>query len=48
MIVVGVAFLLFWCLAQVFKLDLLVSALVTAIVFIALGLLLGERLPRRQ
>lgn len=43
MIAIGLAFVLFWALPTVLHVELLMSAIVTGIVFIALGLLLGER-----
>lgn len=43
MIVIGVAFLVDWLLMQVFSLNDLKAALVTAIIFIVAGVLLGER-----
>lgn len=43
MVLVGLAFLVDWLLQQVFALTELKAVLVTAIVFIVLGLLLGER-----
>lgn len=43
MIVVGVSWVLFWALADVFKVEVLLAALVTGVVFVLLGLVLGER-----
>jgi uncharacterized membrane protein YciS (DUF1049 family) len=43
MIQTGLAFLLFTLLAWVFELTICISALVTGLVWVALGLLLGER-----
>ena len=43
MIYVGIAFLLTWLMYVVFSVSLAHSILVTAIVFILLGLVLGER-----
>lgn len=43
MLLTGLAFLLTWLEVQVFELDLLKSILVTAIVFIVAGIVLGER-----
>lgn len=43
MLIVGLAFLTDWLLLQVFNVELVKSILVTAIIFIVLGLLLGER-----
>lgn len=40
---VGVAFIVFWGLVEVFAITVTKSALVTGIVFILLGLVLGER-----
>lgn len=45
MILVGVSWVVFWLMADVFKVELLMAALVTGIMFILLGLLFGERLP---
>lgn len=47
MLVVGVAFLLFAALIQFFTLTIFNAALVTGIVMILLGLLLGERVPHK-
>jgi hypothetical protein len=47
MIVAGVSWVLFWTLVRVFQVELAVAALVTGLVFILLGLLLGERIPTR-
>jgi hypothetical protein len=41
MLYIGLAFLLNWLLIQVFTLDVVKSVLITAIVFILLGLLTG-------
>lgn len=43
MIVVGVSWILYWALVDAFNLDSLKAALITGIVFILLGLVLGER-----
>lgn len=43
MIIVGSSWLLFWLLTQVFSVELLKAALATAVVFILLGLVMGER-----
>lgn len=43
MIYVGLAFLITWLEVQVFNLDIVKSFLITAIIFIVLGLILGER-----
>lgn len=45
MLLVGTSWIVFWLLASVFKVELLLAALVTGIIFILLGLILGERLP---
>jgi len=42
MLYIGLAFLVDWLLQQVFTLSNIKSVLVTAIVFIVLGLLVGE------
>lgn len=42
MLVCGISFILFWGLVQAFKVELLTAALVTGIIMILLGLLLGE------
>lgn len=43
MVVTGIAFILFWALIKVFTIELTLAAVVTGVVFILLGLLLGER-----
>lgn len=43
MVIVGVSWLLFWLLLEVFTVAVDKAALVTAIVFILLGIVLGER-----
>lgn len=43
MIVVGVSWILYWALVDAFNLEALQAALMTGIVFILLGLVLGER-----
>jgi hypothetical protein len=43
MIAVGVAFIFFWMLVVVFKVQPDNAALVTGVVFVLVGLLLGER-----
>lgn len=42
MLIVGVSWVLFWALVQVFTVKVLTAALTTGIVFILLGLILGE------
>jgi hypothetical protein len=44
MIYPGLAFLLFWLLVRVFSVELSIAAIVTAVVFIVVGVLRGERL----
>jgi hypothetical protein len=48
MIVTGVAFLLFAALIQFFALTVVAAGFVAAIIFVALGLVLGERFPVRR
>lgn len=43
MIEVGVSWILFWALVKVFSIEVTMAAVVTGVVFILLGLLLGER-----
>lgn len=43
MLLVGLSWLVEWLQLQVFSVELVKSILVTAIIFIVLGLLLGER-----
>lgn len=43
MIAIGISWILFWALIKVFTIELTLAAIVTGIVFILLGLLLGER-----
>ena len=43
MVLVGLAFLVDWLQVQVFNVDIVKSLLITAIIFILIGLLLGER-----
>lgn len=43
MVLTGLAFLVTWLEVQVFNLDIVKSLLVTAIIFIVLGLIMGER-----
>lgn len=45
MLIVGLAFLVDWLQVQVFGVELVKSLLITAIIFIILGLLVGDRLP---
>lgn len=42
MLVVGLSWLVYWLLASVFSVDALKAALATGIIFIVLGLLVGE------
>jgi drug/metabolite transporter (DMT)-like permease len=46
MIVVGIAFLLWAALIQFIGVSMVTAALATGVVFVLLGLLFGERLPR--
>lgn len=43
MLVVGVAFLVFWLLFDVFAVVMAHAALATAIIFIVIGVLAGEK-----
>lgn len=43
MVIVGLSWLVTWLLVEVFSVETLHAILATAIIFIALGLLLGER-----
>lgn len=43
MIAIGLSWVLFWGLVDVFNVEILNAALATGIVFVALGLLMGER-----
>lgn len=43
MVLTGLAFLVVWLLVQVFAVELLHAILATAIIYIVLGLILGER-----
>lgn len=43
MVLVGIAFFLLWLLVEVFLVELVKAILVTAIVFIIAGILVGER-----
>jgi hypothetical protein len=43
MIFIGLEFLITWLQVQVFNVDLVKSLLVTAIIFIVLGFVMGER-----
>jgi len=43
MVVVGLSWLVCWLLTAVFEVELIHSVLATAIIFIVLGLILGER-----
>lgn len=43
MFIVGVAFLLFWIIVEVFVLTIAKAALMTAVIFLILGLLMNER-----
>lgn len=43
MIIVGVSWILFWALVKVFSVEVTLAAIVTGVVFILLGLVLGER-----
>lgn len=43
MVVVGLAFLVTWLQVQVFGLDIVKAVLVTALIFVILGLVIGER-----
>lgn len=43
MILIGLSWLIFWLLVEVFTVAVIKAALVTALVFIILGLLNGER-----
>lgn len=46
-ILVGLSWLLYWGLVDVFKVDPLKSALVTAVVFVAIGLLVERPWVRK-
>lgn len=48
MIVVGVAFVVFWALLSVFSIPVAVAAATTGVAFILFGLVLGERPWNRQ
>lgn len=43
MVLIGMSWLIYWLLVDVFILEALKAALVVAIVFILAGLILGER-----
>lgn len=43
MVYVGASWIVFYLLAKVFAIELLMAALVTGIIFVLLGLLVGER-----
>lgn len=43
MVLIGLSWLVTWLLAEVFAVELLHAILATAIIFIALGLIGGER-----
>lgn len=43
MVLIGVAFVLFWLLVFVFAMEAIMAALVVGITFILVGLLAGER-----
>jgi len=43
MVAIGVSWVLFWALVRVFTIEVTLAAIVTGVVFILLGLLLGER-----
>lgn len=43
MVLVGLSWLVFWLLVDVFSIEALKAALATAIIFIVLGLIWGER-----
>ena len=43
MVIVGISWLAYWGLIEVFDVEALKAALITGVVFTALGLLLGER-----
>lgn len=43
MVIVGVSYLVVWLLVQVFTVELLHAILAVAIIFIVLGLVVGER-----
>lgn len=42
MLIVGLSWLVFWLLADVFTVELLKAALATGLIFVILGLLVGE------
>lgn len=48
MILVGVAFIVFWLLVEVFAIEVALAALVVGVGAVLLGLVLGERLPARN
>lgn len=43
MVLVGLSWLIFWLLVDVFDVEALKAALATGIVFLIMGLILGER-----
>lgn len=43
MVLVGLSFLVYWLLQEVFTVAPLKAALVTGLIFVILGLLVGER-----
>lgn len=43
MVIVGLSWLVYWVLADVFKVEALPAALATALLFIIIGFLVGER-----
>lgn len=42
MLIVGISWLVFWLLADVFTVEVLKAALATGLIFVILGLLVGE------
>lgn len=48
MVLIGLSFLVTWLQVQVFTVELVKALLVTALIFIILGLVLGERPWNRQ
>ena len=47
-LIVGVAFILWWLLVLIFKLEATTAALVTGMVFVLLGIVGGDRILTRK
>lgn len=43
MVTIGISWVLYWALVDVFNIESLKAALATGIIFVLVGLLLGER-----